>query len=464
MPEAPVSRLDPAASDAPFRALADNLPQLAWMARPDGWIVWFNRRWFEYTGTTLADMQGWGWTAVHHPDHLDGVLDTYRQRVEQGEPWEDTFPLRGADGEYRWFLSRANPVRDDAGRVILWVGTNTDITRRVTAETALREREAELARVQRIGRVGGFEIDLAHGGFRNRRSPEYLRLHALPPDATTEPHDGWVRRLHPEDRARVEQHFLATVAGPALDYAAEYRILLPGGGLRWIAAVAEIERDATGRPLRMIGAHLDITERKIAETRQALLAREVDHRARNVLAVVQSVLRLTRAADLPGYRLAVEGRIAALARAHSLLAEARWDHAGLREVLETELGAYQDGSRVTLAGPMLRLGPNAVQPLAMVAHELSSNAARHGALASAEGRVAVTWDLDAEGVWLRLFWAETGAAGLAPPAGTGFGTRVIEATVRDQLGGEITMDWAPDGLRCTLRLPAPRVLSLPTPA
>lgn len=121
-------------SEAQFRNLADALPQLAWIADGTGWIHWYNRRWYEYTGTTLEEMQGWGWRAVHHPDHVDRVVRNIQHSWDTGEPWEDTFPLRGADGRYRWFLSRAVPVKDAEGRVVRWFGTNTDITERRKAE------------------------------------------------------------------------------------------------------------------------------------------------------------------------------------------------------------------------------------------------------------------------------------------------------------------------------------------
>ena len=127
-------------SESQFRMLAENIPQLAWMAHSDGSIFWYNNRWFEYTGTTLAEMQGWGWTRVHHPDHVEAVRTKYcRDIVEQQVTWEDTFPLRGANGEYRWFLSRAVPIRDPSGRIVRWFGTNTDVTDQRHAEQALQE-------------------------------------------------------------------------------------------------------------------------------------------------------------------------------------------------------------------------------------------------------------------------------------------------------------------------------------
>jgi PAS domain S-box-containing protein len=129
------------AEEERFRALADNIPQLAWMADQGGSIFWYNRRWYDYTATTPEEMQDWGWTAVHHPAHLDRVTEGFRRALAEHRPWEDTFPLRSLDGEYRWFLSRAVPIRDGDGEVTLWFGTNTDVTEQREA-AAERERLA----------------------------------------------------------------------------------------------------------------------------------------------------------------------------------------------------------------------------------------------------------------------------------------------------------------------------------
>ncbi|MGH6680089.1 MAG: PAS domain S-box protein, partial [Bradyrhizobium sp.] len=140
-------------SEAQFHTLAESIPQLAWMARPDGWIFWYNQRWYNYTVTTLLEMQGWGWRKVHHPDHEQRVVERIQRSWDTGEPWEDTFPLRAADGGYRWFLSRARPIRDAEGRIVRWFGTNTDVTEQREAQEAqqrasqmLEERVAERTR------------------------------------------------------------------------------------------------------------------------------------------------------------------------------------------------------------------------------------------------------------------------------------------------------------------------------
>jgi PAS domain S-box-containing protein len=128
-------------SERRFREIADHVSQFAWTADESGSIYWYNRRWYEYTGASPERMHGWGWQAVHHPDHVARVVARFRRCIEDGESWEDTFPLRGRDGGYRWFLSRAVPIRDEAGRVVRWFGTNTDVTEQRAAEEALREAD-----------------------------------------------------------------------------------------------------------------------------------------------------------------------------------------------------------------------------------------------------------------------------------------------------------------------------------
>jgi len=121
-----------------YKTLADNMSQFAWMTDSSGWVLWYNRRWFDYTGTTLEQVQGWGWKKVLHPDHIERVIEKLKRCLASGEVWEDTFPLRGKDGEYRWFLSRAVPIQESTHRITRWFGTNTDITELRNAQEALR--------------------------------------------------------------------------------------------------------------------------------------------------------------------------------------------------------------------------------------------------------------------------------------------------------------------------------------
>ncbi|HVW10549.1 MAG TPA: PAS domain S-box protein [Bryobacteraceae bacterium] len=131
-------------SEERFRMLADNMSQLAWIADAAGVVQWYNQRWYEYTGTTFNEMRRSGWHSVHHPDHLNRVLENERRSIGQGVPWEETFPLRGGDGGYRWFLTRAVPIRGQSGSIVRWFGTNTDITEQLETERQLRRANAEL--------------------------------------------------------------------------------------------------------------------------------------------------------------------------------------------------------------------------------------------------------------------------------------------------------------------------------
>lgn len=219
-----------------------------------------------------------------------------------------------------------------------------------------------------------------------------------------------------------------------------------------------------GRVTHWVSAQRDVTQRRREAERLRLLTREVDHRARNALAVVQSVLHLTPANDVGTYRAAVGGRIAALARAQTLLSEDQWQGVDMRSLLQGEIADLGDAARrVLLDGPPLLLSPVMAQPLALIAHELAVNAMRHGAIGEGTGRVRAAWRVDAS--VLHLAWVEEGGTALAgPPPRSGFGLRVMEAIVRGQLAGTLHIDWRPDGIACNIRVPlaeasAPKALS-----
>src|ERR1700742_672027 len=138
------TRAEAVAREQQFRTLANSISQLAWMADGEGNIFWYNDRWYDYTGTTLEEMKGWGWQKVHHPDEVARVVERIKVAFATGQPWEDTFPLRSKTGDYRWFLSRALPITNEEGRVVRWFGTNTDITEQRELEQALRASRDEL--------------------------------------------------------------------------------------------------------------------------------------------------------------------------------------------------------------------------------------------------------------------------------------------------------------------------------
>lgn len=201
----------------------------------------------------------------------------------------------------------------------------------------------------------------------------------------------------------------------------------------------------------------DIGERRRAEERLKLLTRELDHRAKNVLAVAQAMLRLTRAETVPEYVTAVEGRIKALAHAHSHVAENRWDGAEVSALVTADMRIFAAAGRIAATGESLWVSPAAAQVIAMVLHELSTNAARHGALSSDAGAVEVEWKRTADGD-LHFSWRERGGPPASPPTRRGFGTQLIERGIPDQLGGRAELAWLPSGLRCDFVVPATHVV------
>jgi PAS domain S-box-containing protein len=259
-----------------------------------------------------------------------------------------------------------------------------------------------------------------------------------------------------DDLARLKQMLTQFSGEAGQAFQTEFRVLRTDGEVRWCFGTATPTLDARGRLARISGVTVDITERKQIEERQLLLAREVDHRARNALAVVQAIVRLTRASSQQGYIEAVEGRIHALAQAHTLLSESRWEGADVRTLVGEELAPYRSGdaARVIIEGPAVMLSPEKAQNLALALHELATNSAKYGALSAAKGSLAVSWQ--AANNILTLHWREAGGPPVEPPTSHGFGTKILNASIRHQIGGNVAWDWRPSGLHCTVQLPVSR--------
>lgn len=323
------------------------------------------------------------------------------------------------------------------------------------AQHRLAVREAELARVQKIGQIGGLTVDLHGGQFRNTRSPEYLVVHGLPPEAVHEAHEDWVQRIHPDDRDRVLGHFLETVRSRSTDYEVEYRIIRPSDGqIRWILAKAEIERDAAGAAILLQGAHIDVTARKQAEEQYELVARELAHRIANIFAVVNSLVRMAARAEPESRAFAakIEERLAALHRAHAFVGRTKADtEGGIKDLLARLLAPYREGSseRIRIEGRDCPVGPNAATCLALIVHELATNAVKYGALSLESGTVSVSVEQDESSCLIR--WQEAGGPGIASaPARSGFGSTMIERTIRAHKGLEVRYAWEPTGLTVTI--------------
>jgi PAS domain S-box-containing protein len=269
---------------------------------------------------------------------------------------------------------------------------------------------------------------------------------------------GFQQITHPEDLDADLAHVEALLNREADSYAMEKRYLRPDGAVVWVRLTASLVGDATGRPDHFVSIIDDITQQKRTQETRDLLMREVDHRARNALTVIQSVVRLTSAEEPARFREKVIGRVDALARAQASLSRSNWSGSTVEEVVSQEFCSLADPSCWQADGREIRLRPQQVQPLSMIVHELGTNATKYGALSAPGGKVVVIWDADELG-W-RLRWTEHGGPALRVPVASGFGTRLIQR-LTGELGGQITAEWRPEGLVIELRVASPQVAARP---
>ncbi|MGK7866666.1 sensor histidine kinase [Falsiroseomonas sp. E2-1-a20] len=419
------------------------------------------------------------WLQRLHPADRERADRTFREAVADGAPhteYAQDYRIIDPDGEIRWISARAQIERDASGRALRMIGAHVDVTALKRAEAAMRDGEERLRQALEAAELGAWEIDLRQG--RAMRTARTLEIFGYGSEAQFGEYPAWRDRVHPEDRAALTTAVDSVRLGRAERYRVAYRFLRPDGAWRWVESQGHAaERDpATGEAIRMIGTTQDITARREAEDRQALLSRELDHRAKNALAIVQAALRLTPREDAAAFASTVEGRVASLARAHTLLAQGRWVGADLRAVVMGEIkpflgspgflgGQGPEGPHATLEGPPVPVLPAAVQALSMAFHELATNAAKYGALSATEGHLAVTWSLrEIEDVWtLHLSWHETGGPGTVAPIRRGFGSTLVEATIRRQLGGRLELDWRTEGLHWQAWVPLARLAAEAAP-
>jgi PAS domain S-box-containing protein len=346
---------------------------------------------------------------------------------------------------------------------------NAELEDRVTVRTA--ELEASTARLIQseerrslalvAGNMGSWDWDRLKGDCLWDEGQ--CRIFGVDPDAFAVTAENVKALIHPEDWPRL-QHAMDELFFERKSHETEFRVRRPNGEIRWCLGTAAPTVDAAGIIIRLSGVTVDITERKESEFRQVLLAREVDHRAKNALAIVQSIVRLTRAESMAAYVAAVEGRITALSRAHTVLSHSRWQGADLKGLVEEELAPYRNdgGDRIETEGPPVLLQPTSAQTLTLALHELATNAAKYGALSSMSGRVKVSWALKPN--TLVLHWEEAGGPRARKPAKAGFGTRIIIASIESQLGGEANFNWHDGGLHCLFSIPRGEKIEQPLAA
>jgi two-component system CheB/CheR fusion protein len=351
------------------------------------------------------------------------------------------------DGTRVPFMAYPSPLRDQSGAIVGAVNMLLDITDRKRAE----RYDLHLASIVESSDDAVVSKDLDGVVLTWNRGAERLFGYSSA-EVVGKP----ITILIPSDRHTEECRILGRIRrGERVDHYETVRRRKDGSLVDISLTVSPI-KDAEGRIIGASKIARDITERKRREELVELLAREVDHRSKNLLALVQATVHLTQAETAAELKAALSGRLQALSNAHTLLAQSRWEGADLYRLVAEELSPYcEDGAaRAQIDGPSLVLEPMTAQSIAVTLHELATNAVKYGALSAPAGRLQVVWQRPSDG-GLVLRWSETGGPVVAPPTRQGFGTRIIDRMIRDQLKGTVRFDWHKEGLVCEIAIPEP---------
>jgi PAS domain S-box-containing protein len=388
-----------------------------------------------------------------HPQDRASLKAHIRELRPDDASYALSFRYVRQDGRQVWLEEAAKGEFDTTGRLVRIKGLTRDITERKIAELALAERNVQLALAAKAGLVGSYSYDPDTD--RLQVSEGYAAIHGLPEGTKVSTRTAWQFRALPEDRDRMNTLRIQAFRERRGEYGAEYRIVR-AGEVRWIESRSFISYSSDGSPRRVIGVNIDVTERKRAEERQGVLVAELDHRVKNVLATVSAIITQTQEAcsSHVDFVTALDRRINSLARTHELLSESNWRGASLAEIVRREFAPYTRGN-TEARGPSVTLKAEATQAVATVLHELTTNAAKYGALSNTSGRVSVRWKWLQNGSDDRLLieWQETGGPPALAPSRSGYGTSIIRELIPFELGGAVELSFATEGTRCRLEIP-----------
>jgi PAS domain S-box-containing protein len=288
-------------SEMRFRLLADNISQFAWIANSEGRMEWVNKRWIDFTGLTVNDLQGENSLAFVHPDFTARVVQSFTHAMLKGEHWEDIHPMKNRKGEYRWFLVRAVPVRDESGKITHWFGTHTDINEQKLAEEALKRNETLLKQAETMTNLGAWELQFISpdgSGDILSWSDQVFKIFGYPPGSFKVTNELFFEHVHPDDRQKISEALKKAINERSI-YTVEHRIRRADGVMRIVIEHAEIIFDVHAKPVKVIGSIQDITERKLAEEKLMRALAEAEEGRNTLHAIMEYIPMGITIADAP---------------------------------------------------------------------------------------------------------------------------------------------------------------------
>ena len=439
-------------SESRFETFAQAMPNQVWSATPDGMLDWFNDQVFSYSGLTVAELAGNGWAQMVHAGDIGAAAASWARALADGSIYQSEFRLRRRDGSFRWHLARAAPMRDEAGCITRWIGTNTDIDDQKEVEKQLVESQQRVEAAIDAADIGTWDFDPRSNVLQwdNR----CYQLFGMKP-GTPISFDVFLAGLHAGDRNATEKACIDAMRpdGPQ-GYDVEYRTIGRDDGVeRWCAAKGKAFFD-NGVAIRFIGTIRDISKLKHAELQQQLLTRELEHRMKNTMAMVGAIASQTfrTASTKEEARTIFDARLRALNHAHDVLVQSSWTSAPIRTVVEGALAPHRSGDgRIAIDGPTVDLTAKQALSLALALHELATNATKYGALSVPGGTIDVRWDCipSDDRPILRFGWREQDGPAVSPPSRRGFGSRLIESTLSSDFGSSVRVEYLPEGVVCS---------------
>jgi PAS domain S-box-containing protein len=446
-----------AESEARFRATFENAAVGVALVGCDGSIQRANSSFARMLGYSAEELKTRTFQDLTHPDDLASNISLFNKTlVGEADSYSIEKRYVRKDGEIIWASLTVGCVRKADNAVDYFISVIQDVNGRKQAEARLAERNAQLDLAHKAARVGWYTHDLAARTMRISLASTVT--HGLTNSTMDIPGEQWCARVHRDDRERLRTENIRAFKERQREIISEFRFVRPGGEVRWIEARSLIAYDDAGRAERMTGVYIDVTERRKAEDHKNLLIAELDHRVKNVLACVAAVAQRSRECSRSADEFldVLNGRINSLANAHALLSRSRWEGVGLGDLVRSELAPCTNGGNNLIDGPEVVLAAEATQPLAMVLHELATNATKYGALSNSHGRVSVCWGRETS-KWrdhLALEWLETGGPRVAAAGPSGYGSSVIRNLIPYELGGSVDYVLAPDGVRCRVEIPS----------